>query len=374
MILGIDAINIESGGGKRHLNELLNYQIKNKPFNKIIIWSSLKTLTTFQDSPYIEKRSHKFLNRGYFFRILWQIFISKHEFTKSIDILFSPSGTYIGKFHPYISMSQNMLIFQKNEQKNFKLSFYRLKFYILNIIQKKSFKNSNGIIFISDYAYHYISNLFSILNKKIVVINHGINFNFFIKPKKQFEIDHYNLNNPFKLLYVSPFYNYKHQLEVIEAFLNLRKVGYNITLDLVGNFMQKSQERKIHNFLKYNNLDSSIFIHKEVKLNEIQKFYHNTNAFIFASSCENMPNILIEAMASGLPIACSNLKPMTDFLGGNAFYFNPYQPNSIFLAIENMLNNHNLRNEYSYNVYNIAKQYTWDQCAYETYKFLLNTK
>ena len=38
------------------------------------------------------------------------------------------------------------------------------------------------------------------------------------------------------------------------------------------------------------------------------------NLFIFASSCENMPNTLLEGMASGLPIACSDRGPMPETL------------------------------------------------------------
>ena len=36
-----------------------------------------------------------------------------------------------------------------------------------------------------------------------------------------------------------------------------------------------------------------------------------------------MPNILIEAMSSGLPILCSNYSPMSEFLKDGGEYFNP---------------------------------------------------
>ena len=31
--------------------------------------------------------------------------------------------------------------------------------------------------------------------------------------------------------------------------------------------------------------------------------YRDANLFLFASSCENLPNILLEAMSAGLPVA-----------------------------------------------------------------------
>ena len=44
------------------------------------------------------------------------------------------------------------------------------------------------------------------------------------------------------------------------------------------------------------------------------EYLSKSNIFIFASSCENMPITLIEGMASGLPIACSDRGPMPEVL------------------------------------------------------------
>ena len=49
MILGIDASNIRVGGGLTHLKELLSsVDIENHNIEKIIVWSSDKTLVYFQ--------------------------------------------------------------------------------------------------------------------------------------------------------------------------------------------------------------------------------------------------------------------------------------------------------------------------------------
>ena len=47
---------------------------------------------------------------------------------------------------------------------------------------------------------------------------------------------------------------------------------------------------------------------------------------------ENLPNILIEAMKSGLPISSSSTS-MNQILKKNAFYFNPYSIIEIERAI-----------------------------------------
>ena len=48
--------------------------------------------------------------------------------------------------------------------------------------------------------------------------------------------------------------------------------------------------------------------------NILPDFLSNCDLFIFGSSCENMPNTLVEGMASGLPILSSNRGPMPEIL------------------------------------------------------------
>ena len=83
-----------------------------------------------------------------------------------------------------------------------------------------------------------------------------------------------------------------------------------------------------------------------------------------------MPNILIETMAAGLPIACSNRGPMPEVLGSSGLYFNPEIPNEIYNALEMFINNPKLRADKAYASFNDAQKYSWTTCAEETFSFL----
>ena len=91
---------------------------------------------------------------------------------------------------------------------------------------------------------------------------------------------------------------------------------------------------------------------------------------IFASSCENMPNILIETMAAGLPIACSNRGPMFEVLGDAGLYFNPENSNEIFDALEQLITQPELRNEKANESFDNVQRYKWSFCTNETFLFL----
>lgn len=370
MILLIDAISNPSGGGKRHLIEILsNYDKSKSNFKKIILWSTSEFLSQVNNLDYIEKHTHYLLNKGYISRLFWIIFFRNKSY-KGFDIIFSPFGTYFNKDQNYVSMSQNMLPFDLNEISKFSL-FYKIKFHLLRFIQKKSFKNAKGLIFISNYASNVIKNLFSINYINSKVINHGISDDFNFPPKTQKSISLYNLGTPFRLLYVSSIWPYKHHLELVKAISLLRKEGYPINLTIIGNNDYPINGTDLNSFIKMADPKSEYIIWKQnVGINEVCSYYGESDGFIFPSSCENMPNILIEAMSSGLPILCSLHQPMPEFLLDAGIYFNPNDVNDIYDKIKIFLKDEILRADISQKSYNLSRDYSWKKCASETFEFL----
>jgi glycosyltransferase involved in cell wall biosynthesis len=96
----------------------------------------------------------------------------------------------------------------------------------------------------------------------------------------------------------------------------------------------------------------------------------NADVFVFASSCENMPNTLVEAMAVGLPIACSNRGPMPEVLEDGGVYFDPEAPHSIADALERIITNADLRTQVATRAQQLSRQYSWSRCTSETFAFL----
>jgi glycosyltransferase involved in cell wall biosynthesis len=107
-----------------------------------------------------------------------------------------------------------------------------------------------------------------------------------------------------------------------------------------------------------------------VPFDELPGLYRQADAFVFASSCENLPNILLEAMASGLPIACSNLGPMPEVLGDAGAYFHPEHPAEIASALQQLFEQPEVRNRLAHAALARARHFSWKRCADETFSFL----
>ncbi len=98
--------------------------------------------------------------------------------------------------------------------------------------------------------------------------------------------------------------------------------------------------------------------------------YEEADVCVFASSCENMPNILLEGMASGLPIACSRRGPMPEVLGDAGMYFDPESAVDIARALRELIDSPALRTRLAQASFDRAQVYSWTRCASETFDFL----
>ena len=107
-----------------------------------------------------------------------------------------------------------------------------------------------------------------------------------------------------------------------------------------------------------------------IPYNELNLLYQSVDLGIFASTCENMPNILIELMASGLPIACSSSGPMPEILGLAGDYFEPEISESIALCIKRLIDSPETRKKISRLAYKRAEKFSWKNCADSTFSFL----
>ena len=90
-----------------------------------------------------------------------------------------------------------------------------------------------------------------------------------------------------------------------------------------------------------------------------------------------MPNILLEGMASGLPIACSNRGPMPEILIKSGVYFDPEKEKSIYNAVKKLILSPKLREKKADQAFNLSRKYAWKTCANDTFKFfekIINNK
>lgn len=371
MRLGIDASNIRTGGGLTHLFELLNAAEPRKHgITRVTVWAGRQTLEPLPGKPWLKCIHEPLLDQSLPARLYWKAAKLPRLAEQHCDLLFVPDGTYGGGFKPFVTMSHNLLPFQIAESRRYGASWMFIKMLLLRMSQARSFRRADGMIYLSEYARSVISTSVK-LDGNQPIIPHGVNRRFYQPPRKQKPIGAYSANEPFRILYVSKVEPYKHQWHVVEAVAKLRREGLPVALDLIGGPECQSSRIRLIRAMSRHDPDGS-FIHylDHVPHSELPGYYHRADTFIFASSCENLPNILFEAMASGLPISCSNRGPMPEVLLDAGTYFNPERPEEITDALRKLLNDPELRERCASQAYDQSWLYSWERCARETFSYL----
>jgi glycosyltransferase involved in cell wall biosynthesis len=371
--IGIDAHNIRAGGGITHLKEILqDFNQLEHDGSLILLWATKNTLDQIEDNPYIEKKTNFFINFNIITRIFWHRFLLSKELIKNkCDILFVPGSMFVTKFRPIVTLSQNMLPFEKTERERYGFSIMYFKLLSLFFLQKKSFKNANGVIFLTNYAKNYILEKTKIKIQNTQIIPHGISNSFF----KDYRIivKKFSKENPFKIVYISNIDVYKHQDIVSQAIIELHNENVWVSIDYWGPAYMPALN-KLNKIIKKENNLNLINYKGKTNHNNLKNIISTYDLFLYASSCENMPNILLEGMALGLPIACSNLGPMPEILRDGGLYFNPLNINEIKNAIKKYYDSVDLRIEKSILSTKLAKNYSWNNCSINTFNFLIKIK
>lgn len=371
-IIGIDATNLRGGGGVTHLVELLRLaNPKIHGFERIVLWGGSTSLKLVEDRPWLSKQTPLALNKGLLQRTFWQSYcLSTAARDEGCAVLFVPGGSYVGDFQPVITMSQNLLPFETLELWRYGWTLLMFKLMLLRLTQSRSFRKANGIIFLTEYARSKVLSVIGKIFGQTSIVPHGLSPRFNKAPKPQKDITEYDKDRPYRILYVSIIDQYKHQWYVVEAVSILRELGFPIVLDLVGPAYLPALKRLNANIDIMDPKRRWVHYHGAIPFKALHHQYSQADLGLFASSCENMPNILLETMASGLPIACSNRGPMPEILGNSGVYFNPEQPQSIVEALSTLIKSVPLRIKLAQSSYLRAQKYSWQRCADQTFGFL----
>jgi glycosyltransferase involved in cell wall biosynthesis len=376
VVLGIDAMNIRDGGGLTHLYEILNSaDVNSILFDQVIVWSNNHCLEHLPIKPWLIKINPLIGSNSVIKTTLWQIFsLGRSARKMNCNILFIAGGSALTSFSPQTTICHNMLPFSDSALNLYPMGIRKFKFFLLRFFQLFTFRRTDGIIFLSEWARENIINR---LDKRInsIVIPHGINPAFTISDRQHRSIDEATSQNPFILLYVSRIEPYKHQLEVIEIVDKIRKeTGWPLQLQLAGLASDSLYNILVQQKIRQVDLDNAWIRNLgSVNYRDLENIYRNADIGIFASSCENMPIILLEKMAAGLPILCNSVSPMKDYLKDQGIYIDINDINTSADKLRLQIKDLVLRKEHSRNCIQLASQYSWINSSLTTFRFLFSS-
>lgn len=228
----------------------------------------------------------------------------------------------------------------------------------IEYFEKNFFKNiakSDIIITGSEFSKNEILDRLDFSDKKIHVIYHGIDHDNF-KVRKNLDL---KFDLPKKFIFsVGSIEPRKNLIGLLKAYNSLEsKIKNEYKLVLAG--FKGWENSEIMELIDKENIHYLGFI-SDI---ELAKVYNLASCFVFPSFYEGFGLPVLEAMACGTPIVCSNSSSLPE-VGGNAVvYYNPYDVNDIKEKIEMVLSDTVLQQVMITKGLERAKMFSWEKSA-----------
>lgn len=358
--LVIDASRNRSGGAIVYIKNFIKHlNLEKTKIDKVVLISYKKLLKQIPNRTFLIKKKHSFLEKNIFFQIIWQwIFLPFYLKKSKNNILFTTDSASFCNYKPSIIFNQDILSFDDNAFEQISFGLEKIRLYLIRFIQVKAMDNASKIIFLSKFSQKVITKcLRENINYKI--IPHGVEKDLILIGKKKLKNVgwDYQKKKKIKLIYVSPLFHYKNHKTVARSYSKLKKKYKNLEIKFVGNY---DHNLKLYNEIINNNkLISKKNFTGEMTHKKVIHILNNSDIFIFASSSETFGISLLESMALGMPIICSNKSSLPEILKNGGLYFDPNIENQLSTQIERLIKKKGLRKDKAKKAYKLSLKYTW---------------
>ena len=169
------------------------------------------------------------------------------------------------------------------------------------------------------------------------------------------------------LLYVSIFDVYKNQLEVVQGYYLLKSRRETHEKLVLAGHHSAPCALKVIDEIQRLGLQNDVILIRNVPYQELPAVYAHAKLNIFASTCENCPNILLEALGAGRPLLVSNIQPMPEFGDNAVIYFDPFSPEDFARQVLLIIDLPEELNRLGRMAAKHAEKYNWDETARSTW-------
>lgn len=237
----------------------------------------------------------------------------------------------------------------------------------LQTLQHRSIATADQLFAVSQMWADRLATEFS---RSAVVVGNGVDtWRFSSKPSGNDAVlrDRLDLRGGPILLCVGGIEERKNTIRILESFKQLRAIHPAAQFVIAGGASvldHKMYHREFQAALNESGLPLGAVIHTGVLTDaDISSLYRLADALVFASIREGFGLVVLEAMASGLPVIASHIPPFTEYLKDDeVVWCDPLSTGSIANAMATILAEpvHSSR---SANGYRVARRHDWPRTA-----------
>lgn len=185
----------------------------------------------------------------------------------------------------------------------------------------------------------------------VKTIYNGVNF-------ERFNVAEKPVTKKFNLLFIGNLIKTKGVFELLTAAKKLSDEKIDFELSIIG---KGPEESNLASYIAENNLNESIKLIGGVPHELLDQWFSKSHALILPSYREGVPNVIMEALATGTPVVATSVGGIPEVINNeaNGILLEDYQPNTIYQGIMSLMN----EAWSSEDILKSVESYTWENTS-----------
>ncbi|MDR2210696.1 MAG: glycosyltransferase family 4 protein [Spirochaetaceae bacterium] len=239
---------------------------------------------------------------------------------------------------------------------------------LVRMILPDALRHVDRLIAVSEFVKKELMDLVNVKESKITVIPNGVDHGvFYPRPRNEESlvlIQPFSFRRPY-VLYVSRIdHPVKNHIKLIEAFgIFKERTRYPHRLVLAG--ADSFRAERVKAAAAASPYRNDIFFTGHFPASSLPELYAGADFVVFPSMYEGFGLGILEAMASGVPVACARAASLPEAAGHAALYFDPADAEDMADRMVN-LTDRELARELRQKGLDRAKNFSWDGCSQRT--------
>lgn len=292
----------------------------------------------------------------------WLRFPPMELFTGPFDIFHAPASIVAPRVAGKFVITVHDLYFKRHPEHCDTMG----GLYLASTLER-GLRAADRIIAVSNTTRRDLQRFYQVSSHKIDVIYEGVDERFSVINNdvliQNFRTE-YCLPETF-ILTVGTLEPRKNFIGLLEAYARLREI-YAVPPPLVVVGLRGWKATGIYASIARLKLENSVIFTDYVDDQHLPLIYNAARFFVFPSFFEGFGLPIIEAMACGLPVTCSNAEALQEVAGDAALFFDPHSRESMAQAMRRMLSSRSTREELREKGIERATLYKWRLTARKT--------
>ena len=354
--IGVNALYVIPGGiggTEIYLRELLAALATIDTVNEYFIFANLETgreLAPRQANFHWKPQAVHAASRPA--RILWEQTVLALEAGRyNLDVMFNPGFTA-----PLAAPCPLVTTFHDLQHKRYPEYFRWFDLPFWKLLLWAAAHRSRRLIAVSEATREDLLRFYKLAKDRITVVPHGVNPEFFALPRKDLE----------GLLCVSTLHAHKNLERLVRAYASKPR-PYKLILAGLRGFHAAEIEALIAQLGAADKVEIPGWMPRA----DLMQLYARARAFIYPSTFEGFGMPVLEAMAAGIPVACSDIPPLREIAGDAALFFDPLDQAALEAALDRIMGDEILRTTLASAGPEQARPFTWRRTAEKTLAALI---